>query len=451
MTGLPGDGVPAYRVWALPGIPEVRPGDDLTKIVAAAAGAEGLPGLADGDVLLVTSKIVSKAEGRMLRATDREAAIDAEAVRVVARRGSLRIVENRLGLVMAAAGVDASNTEAGTILLLPEDPDASARALRDGLRDALGVEVGVVITDTFGRPWRTGLTDVAIGAAGVRVLDDLRGGLDTHGNPLNVTTVATADELAAAGDLVKGKTAGLPVAVVRGLAHVVAGAGSDGDAGVEEGARALVRAPADDMFRLGTSEAVREAVTLRRTIREFTDDPVDPGAVRRAVAAAVTAPAPHHTTPWRFVLLESEASRVRLLDAMRDAWISDLRGDGFGEESIAKRVRRGDVLRNAPYLVVPCLVMDGSHTYPDARRNAAEREMFVVAAGAAVQNFLVALAGERLGSAWVSSTMFCADVVRSVLSLPAGWDPMGAVAVGRPAAPPRERPARSASSFIEVR
>ncbi|MFI1799056.1 coenzyme F420-0:L-glutamate ligase [Streptomyces sp. NPDC020379] len=443
MTGLPREDVPAYRVWALPGVPEVRAGDDLVKLIATAAGAEGLPGLADGDVLLVTSKIVSKAEGRIVRAPEREAAIDAETVRVVARRGALRIVENRQGLVMAAAGVDASNTEAGTILLLPEDPDASARALRAGLKEALGVEVGVVITDTFGRPWRSGLTDVAIGAAGVRVLDDLRGGVDTHGNPLNVTTVATADELAAAGDLVKGKTAGLPVAVVRGLPHVV---GDDG-----AGARALVRSPADDMFRLGTSEAVREAMTQRRTIREFTDEPVDPGAVRRAVAAAITAPAPHHTTPWRFVLLESESSRTRLLDAMRDAWISDLRGDGFSEESIAKRVRRGDVLRNAPYLVVPCLVMDGSHTYPDARRNAAEREMFVVAAGAAVQNFLVALAGERLGSAWVSSTMFCAEVVRSVLGLPAGWSPMGAVAVGRAAGEPRERGARSVSSFIEVR
>ncbi|MFF4533311.1 coenzyme F420-0:L-glutamate ligase [Streptomyces sp. NPDC001407] len=443
MSGLPQEDVPAYRVWALPGIPEVRTGDDLVKLIASAAGAEGLPGLADGDVLLVTSKIVSKAEGRIVRATDREAAIDAEAVRVVARRGTLRIVENRQGLVMAAAGVDASNTEAGTVLLLPEDPDASARALRAGLKDALGVDVGVVITDTFGRPWRSGLTDVAIGAAGVRVLDDLRGGVDTHGNPLNVTTVATADELAAAGDLVKGKTAGLPVAVVRGLPHVV---GDDG-----AGARALVRAPAGDMFRLGTSEAVREAVTQRRTIREFTDEPVDPGAVRRAVAAAITAPAPHHTTPWRFVLLESESSRTRLLDAMRDAWISDLRGDGFSEESIAKRVRRGDVLRNAPYLAVPCLVMDGSHTYPDARRNAAEREMFVVAAGAAVQNFLVALAGERLGSAWISSTMFCADVVRSVLSLPSGWSPMGAVAIGHAAAPARERVGRSVSSFVEVR
>ncbi|GKQ33762.1 coenzyme F420-0:L-glutamate ligase [Streptomyces sp. A012304] len=429
-----------YRVWAVPGLPEVRPGDDLAKLIAAAE-----PGLADGDVLLVTSKIVSKAEGRVVRADDREAAIDAETVRVVARRGTLRIVENRQGLVMAAAGVDASNTPAGTVLLLPEDPDASARAIRDGLRDILGVRVGVVVTDTCGRPWRAGLTDMAIGAAGVRVLDDLRGGTDAYGNPLSATVVATADELAAAGDLVKGKAAGLPVAVVRGLAHVVLTGGD------EDGARAMVRGARDDMFRLGTSEAVRLAVTQRRTVRAFTDDPVDPGAVRRAVAAAVTAPAPHHTTPWRFVLLESQAARVRLLDAMRDAWIADLRRDGKSEESIAKRVRRGDVLRNAPYLVVPCLVMDGSHTYGDPRRDAAEREMFVVAAGAGVQNFLVALAGERLGSAWVSSTMFCRDVVREVLELPEHWDPMGAVAVGRPAEEPRARPERDAGGFIEVR
>ncbi|OEV05484.1 F420-0--gamma-glutamyl ligase [Streptomyces oceani] len=436
-----------YRVWALPGIPEVRAGDDLVKLVTAASQQEGLPELADDDVLIVTSKIVSKAEGRTVTAGDRESSIDAESVRLVARRGPARIVETRHGFVMAAAGVDASNTPAGTVLLLPQDPDESARRLRAGLRAALGVNIGVIVTDTFGRPWREGQTDVAIGAAGVRVLEDLRGGTDVYGNPLGVTLTAVGDELAAAGELVKGKADGLPVAVLRGLARHV----HDADQATDAPARELLRDAAQDMFRLGTSEAVREAVTLRRTVREFTSEAPDPAAVRRAVAAAVTAPAPHHTTPWRFVLLETPEARERLLDAMRDAWIADLRSDGKSEESIARRVRRGDLLRNAPYLVVPCLVMTGSHSYPDPRRAAAEREMFVVANGAGIQNFLVALAGEGLGSAWVSSTMFCREVVRDVLELPDDWDPMGSVAVGHPAAPPRARPARDGAAFVTVR
>lgn len=433
--------VPAYRVWALPGIPEVRPGDELAKLIAQAA-AEGLPGLADGDVLLVTSKIVSKAEGRMVPAGDRREVVDAETVRVVARRGEAKIVESRHGFVMAAAGVDSSNTPVGTVLTLPVDPDASAARIRRGLAELLSVDVGVIVTDTFGRPWRVGQTDVAIGAAGVTVTDDLRGSTDPYGNPLGVTVTAVADELAAAGELVKGKTAGLPVAVVRGLPHRVGGTAT---------ARDLVRDAAHDMFRLGTSEAVREAVTMRRTVREFTDAPVDPGAVRRAVAAAVTAPAPHHTAPWRFVLLESAAARARLLDAMRDAWIADLRRDGLPEDGVARRVERGEVLRKAPYLLVPCLAAAGAHAYPDARRAVAEREMFVAATGAAVQNLLVALAGEGLGTAWVSSTMFCRDVVRAALSLPGDWDPMGAVAVGHPAAPPSPRRGRDAAAFVEIR
>ncbi|MFB7911665.1 coenzyme F420-0:L-glutamate ligase [Kitasatospora sp. NPDC059146] len=421
------------------GIPEVEAGADLAGLIAKAGTYR------DGDILLVTSKIVSKAEGRLLHATDRDAAVDAETVRVVARRGPARIVENRNGFVMAAAGVDASNTAPGTVLLLPEDPDASARALRARLQQLTGHRIAVVVTDTFGRPWRNGLTDVAIGAAGLSVLEDHRGRTDSHGNELVLTVTATADELAAAGDLVKGKATGVPVAVVRGLGHLVTA--EDG-----AGTRPLVRPAADDMFRLGTSEALRQAVTLRRTVRSFTADPVDPAAVRRAVAAAVTAPAPHHTTPWRFVLLESAETRVRLLDAMLGAWQRDLRElDGWDEARIARRTARGNVLRDAPYLVVPCLVMDGSHDYPDPRRAAAEREMFTVALGAAVQNLLVALTGEGYGTAWVSSTMFCRDTVRGALDLPEGWDPMGAVAVGRPAEAPRVRPERSADAFVAVR
>jgi coenzyme F420-0:L-glutamate ligase/coenzyme F420-1:gamma-L-glutamate ligase len=431
----------SVEILAVGGLPEIAAGDDVAALLVAAEGFA----LADGDILMVTSKIISKAEGRLVQAENREAAIDAEAVRVVARRGRTRIVENRQGLVMAAAGVDASNTPPGTVLLLPEDPDASARALRKRLHELTGARVGVLITDTFGRPWRNGLTDVAIGAAGVAVLEDHRGRVDSHGNELSLTVTATADELAAAADLVKGKTSGRPVALVRGLGHLVTE--EDGD-----GIRPLIRPVDEDLFRLGTSEAVREAVHGRRTVRAFTDEPVDAGAVRRAVAAAITAPAPHHTTPWRFVLVESEATRTRLLDAMLAAWNRDLvELDGWDAERVARRVRRGDVLRNAPYLVVPCMVMDGSHVYPDARRGAAEREMFVVAMGAAVENLLVTLAGEGLGSAWVSSTMFCRDTVRAVLELPEDWDPMGAIAVGRPAGPPPVRQPRDPEQFLTVR
>jgi len=417
------------EIFGVHGIGEVRPGADIAALLQYAD-------IRNGDIVVVTSKIVSKAEGRIREAPDRVKAIEDETDRVVARRGDTVISQTRQGFVMAAAGVDASNTDPGTVLLLPEDSDASARRIRSGLAS----RVGVIVSDTFGRPWRHGLTDVAIGAAGVTPLADFRGRTDTHGNPLNATVTALVDEIAAAAELVKGKLDGVPVAVVRGLAHLV----TDEDG---PGVRPLVRPADEDLFRFGS----RDVVFARRTIREFSDLPVDPAAVRRAVAAGIAAPAPHHTTPWRFVLVESASARTRLLDAMREAWIADLRGDGFTEESIAKRVKRGDVLRAAPCLVVPCLVMAGSHTYRDDRRNAAEREMFVVATGAGVENFLIQLAVEGLGSAWVSSTMFCRPVVREVLDLPAEWDPMGCVAVGHAAAPPRDRAPRDPQDFFVTR
>lgn len=241
----------AVTVFAVDGLPEIHPGDDLARMLG-----DALAGMVeDGDILVVTSKIVSKAEDRIVEAADREDAITAETRRLVASRthpgGTTRIVETRNGLVMAAAGVDASNVPDGTIALLPIDPDASALALATALRARLGVALGVILSDTFGRPWREGQTDVAIGAAGVHVVEDLRGSTDAQGRVLEVTVSAIADELAGAADLVKGKAAGRPVAVVRGLGRLV----TDLDA---PGAKRLIRAVELDLFRLGSDEAERK-------------------------------------------------------------------------------------------------------------------------------------------------------------------------------------------------
>ncbi|MFD8494387.1 coenzyme F420-0:L-glutamate ligase [Amycolatopsis sp. NPDC059657] len=442
---MPDHAAPKLEILPVEGLPEFRPGDDLTGAIVTAARW-----LRSGDVVVVTSKVVSKIEGRLITVpTDpdaKEAArrklVDEESVRVVAQFRQTKITENRLGIVQAASGVDNSNVAGGEVALLPSDPDASALALRNGLRERLGVEVAVVITDTMGRAWRIGQIDAAIGASGVRVLHAYAGEIDGQGNELAVTEVAVADELAAAADLVKGKLGGTPVAVIRGLRLV-----DDGST-----ARNLIRPVEEDLFRLGTNEAIaqgrREAVPLRRSVRQFSDEPVDPEVLRRAVAAGLTAPAPHHTRPVRFVWLRGDDVRTKLLTAMRESWRADLVADGFTDEQVAKRLSRGDILFNAPEVVVPFLVPDGAHAYPDERRLACERTMFTVAGGAAVQGLLVALAAEGLGSCWIGSTIFAADLVRETLGLGDDWAPLGAVAIGHPATLPEARPARPAGEGL---
>jgi coenzyme F420-0:L-glutamate ligase/coenzyme F420-1:gamma-L-glutamate ligase len=246
--GTPGRAPDQLLCLPVDGIGEVAEGADLAAMVSRATR------LQDGDILVVTSKVVSKAEGRV-RAGKREEALADETDRTVAWRGRTSIVRTAHGLVMAAAGIDASNTGPDTVVLLPLDPDASARRLREALARGIGRNVAVLVTDTAGRAWRTGQTDIAIGAAGLDVLQDYAGRTDPHGNALAVTAPAVADELAAAADLVKRKLDRRPAAVVRGLSGLVLAPGQHGP-----GAVALVRPEAEDMFGLGAREAVLSAL-----------------------------------------------------------------------------------------------------------------------------------------------------------------------------------------------
>lgn len=270
----------SLTVLAPDGVPEITTGTDLAAVLLP------LLDVTDGDVLVVTSKVVSKAEGRVV-AGSREEWLDAETRRVVALRGLTRIVRNRLGLTMAAAGIDASNVAAGSVVLLPEDPDASARTLRRAVAERTGANVAVVVTDTAGRAWREGQTDIAIGAAGLRVLESFAGRVDAHGNELAVTAPAVADEIAGAVELAQGKLGARPCALVRGRADLVLPAGEDGP-----GATALIRPEGADLFGYGAREAVVRAVGGAPEDRAPFGSPVTAeelaGALRRAGLAART-------------------------------------------------------------------------------------------------------------------------------------------------------------------
>jgi coenzyme F420-0:L-glutamate ligase/coenzyme F420-1:gamma-L-glutamate ligase len=405
----------SIEVFPLEGLPEVGPQDDLSLLLAEPLGSMGVR---DGDVVAVTQKIVSKAEGRVVpEGEGREAWVERETRRVVARRGDLVIAETRHGFVCANAGVDASNVEAGFLSLLPEDPDGSAERLREALTERLGVEVAVVITDTFGRTWRRGVVNVSIGCAGIPALVDLRGTADHHGRELEATVVALADEVAAASGLAMGKASRVPAALVRGVAFDAA------TVPISE----LVRPPEEDLFRSSPLLSISE----RRTIRAFGAGDVPREAVEEAVRAACTAPAPHHTRPWSFSAIWSPAAKRRLLGAIAEAWRGDLRGDGTPEATIERRIARSDaVLGAAPVLIVPWVRFEGAHPYADAERAHAEQEMFLLSGGAAIQNLLLALSAQGFASCWISSTLFCQEESRAALGMSEEWFALGTVAAG---------------------
>ena len=314
------------------------------------------------DVIAITQKIVSKAEGRIVPVGDggRDAWVERETRRVVARRGDLVIAETRHGFVCANAGVDASNVEEGFLTLLPEDPDASAgtappRPSRAARRRGGRRDHGHLRQDLAA--WSV---NVSIGCAGIPALVDLRGTADHHGRELEATVVALADEVAAASGLAMGKAARVPVAIVRGVGFEPASVP----------ASEMVRPPQEDLFRTSPLLSISE----RRTIRAFGDGDVSREAVEEAVRAACTAPAPHHTRPWSFTAIWTAAAERRLLRAIADAWREDLRRDGTPEATIERRIARSDaVLGAAPVLIVPWVRFRGAHPYADAERSHAER------------------------------------------------------------------------------
>lgn len=369
----------------LEGLPEIAPGDDLAAILAPPLRDLGLRA---GDVVAVTQKVVSKAEGRLAPAAERDAVVAAETVRVVARRGELLITQTRHGLICANAGVDASNVEEGVLSLLPRDPDASAARLRQALTAALGVDTAVVITDTFGRPWREGVVNAAIGCAGLPALLDLRGLPDHHGHTMETTVVALADEVAAASGLVMTKAARVPVAIVRGVDR----AGAPNSA-----ARDLIRAPADDLFRESPLQAVHSLEIARR----FGPGRVSRAAVEEAVRAATAA---GRARGWRFVAVDSAAGRHRVGACLL-----------LDQTSAA-----------APLLLIPC---------------APTEEADPMAAGRTIQDLLLALHAQAVGSVWTRANPTEARGILDALQLAGDPIPLGVVAAGPTpeggASPPR--------------
>lgn len=414
------------QILPVTGLGEFDTTHDLVAEIVTAAGW-----IENGDVIVITSKVISKTEGRMVDAPtepdEREALrrklVDDETVRIVACRDQTLITANRNGLVQAAAGVDGSNVRTDQIALLPLDPDASAKRLRSEFADRFRLSVAVIVTDTMGRAWRTGQTDVAIGAAGIAVKCAYEGVNDSYGNTLWVTDIAIADEIAAAADLVKGKLGGVPVAVVRGMMPV-----DDGS-----NARALIRDLDKDLFRLGVQEAFEQgrsdAILSRHQKRSFTHGSVEPELIRSAFAEALRGPAPHPVYGIRFLWIRDTDLRKTLRDAMDAARCRDLTAYDETGEAVAEDEVRLQSLCEATELVIPILVptyrhkRSGDHRGNDTAGRASAGEI-------AAANLSMALSMRGIGSYWVTPTTSDADAVVHVLQLPETWQPLGAIAIG---------------------
>jgi coenzyme F420-0:L-glutamate ligase/coenzyme F420-1:gamma-L-glutamate ligase len=388
----------AIEIIPIRGIPEIVPGDDLGVILDRALSGQRLM-LHDGDVVLVTQKVVSKSEGRVVPEAPGGKAgwVARETRRVVARRGDLVVAETRHGFVCANAGVDSSNVADGYLTLLPEDPDGSAERIRSALSSSTDARVAVVITDTFGRPWRQGLVNVAIGCAGFPALVDLRGTKDAVGRVLEATVEALADEVAAAGGLVMGKADGVPAALIRGL---------HGE-GAPLPASALVRPPDEDLFRQSTMQALLS--WGERTT--FGTGEVGPDLVQEALLAAGTA--------------------IRAGDGQQWVLMEVARGVGRKQLAAAADREAAELLATAPVVVAGFAGPPGSSTRAHQGGDPGWNEV-LVSAGAAMQNVVLAFHALGLASSWIPPTRFTPNEARSALGVASRRVLLGAIAAGRP-------------------
>jgi coenzyme F420-0:L-glutamate ligase/coenzyme F420-1:gamma-L-glutamate ligase len=429
------------RFAALVGVPLVKPGNDIAAIILSALAASD-EHLSDGDVIVIAQKIVSKAEGRIVRLDSVSPSAEAqslaqrtgkdprlvelilrESTEIVRYRKDVLIVAHRLGFVMANAGIDHSNVEQGAeddmALLLPKNPDATCAQLRKTIKTLTGADVAVIINDSHGRAFRNGTVGVAIGVSGLPALADLRGDADLYRRRLQSTDVAIADEIASAASLLMGQAdEGRPIVVARGVPMKR----RDGTAAE------LIRAKTLDLFR---SLAPDDLLRGRRSIRRYTGQPVPDSLLELVLEAANCAPSAHNRQPWRFAVLNSPAAKQRLALAMGERLRHDRTRDGDLADTIEQDVARSVArITGAPVVIVVCLTVADMDHYPDVRRSAAERQMGVQGTAMATQNLLLAAHGAGLGASVMCAPLFCPDTVQAAIDLPADWEPQALVTLG---------------------